>query len=81
LALVRLLTETVYELSWQGIRSRYPHVSALAEALMDDYYIDKEMVLAAVRQQTCFNVIHMNNAFKVDIFIIEDRELNKMAFW
>ncbi|MDH7512883.1 MAG: hypothetical protein QHH14_08055 [Clostridiales bacterium] len=55
------------------------HVPALEEALRDDYYIDKEMVLEAVRQRTCFNVIHMNTAFKVDIFIVKDKELSRMA--
>jgi hypothetical protein len=55
------------------------HVLALEEALRDDFYIDKEMVLEAVRLRTCFNVIHMNTAFKVDIFIVKDRELSRIA--
>jgi len=61
------------------------HVSALEKALRDDFYIDNEMVLEAVRQRTCFNVIHMNTAFKVDVFIVKDRELSRIAlrciFW
>lgn len=58
---------------------KFEHVSALEKALRDDFYIDNEMVLEAVRQRTCFNVIHMNTAFKVDVFIVKDRELSRIA--
>ncbi|MHC4394761.1 MAG: hypothetical protein ACYS1A_03830 [Planctomycetota bacterium] len=39
------------------------------EMLTSEYYISREAMYQALRQQGCFNVIHMSSAFKIDMFI------------
>ena len=55
------------------------HVAAIEEALRDDFYIDKEMILEAIKRRTSFNLIHLETAFKVDVFIVKDRSLSRSA--
>lgn len=55
------------------------HATALEEALQADFYIDKEMILEAVERQTAFNIIHLETAFKVDVFIVKERLLSRSA--
>jgi hypothetical protein len=53
-----------------------------------DFYLDEEMIKRAVRQKSSFNMIHLDTAFKVDIFIakpgfqekeIERRQLKRLG--
>lgn len=55
------------------------HAAAMEEALQADFYIDKEMILEAVERQTAFNIIHLETAFKVDVFIVKERLLSRSA--
>lgn len=59
---------------------RTQHVNSLTEILESDYYIDKEMILDAIKRSSSFNLIHLETMLKVDIFITKDRPYNKMAF-
>src|SRR5690349_19807829 len=34
-----------------------------------DFYVDEELLKRAVRQKSSFNLIHLDTAFKVDVFI------------
>lgn len=56
------------------------HVNPLTEMLKSDYYIDKEMILDAIKRRSSFNLIHLETMLKVDIFIIKDRPYDGVAF-
>jgi len=56
---------------------RVEHAEALARALADAFYVDAEMIRDAVRQQRSFNVIHLETAFKVDIFVRKQRAFDE----
>ncbi len=56
------------------------HVNPLTEMLKADYYIDKEMILDAIKRRSSFNIIHLETMLKVDIFIIKDRPYDGVAF-
>ena len=56
------------------------HVNSLTEMLKSDYYIDKEMILDAIKRHASFNLIHLETMLKVDIFIIKDRPYDGVAF-
>lgn len=56
------------------------HVNSLTEMLKSDYYIDKEMILDAIKRHSSFNLIHLEIMLKVDIFIIKDRPYDGVAF-
>lgn len=38
------------------------------EALSGDYYVDADMIFAALRAGSSFNVIHLATQFKIDLF-------------
>ncbi len=48
---------------------RIAHALPLIEALRERYYISRDRVLEATRKRKSFNVIHLETAFKVDIFV------------
>ncbi len=43
-------------------------VEALAHDLQDDFYADEEMIASAILHGRSFNVIHLQTAFKFDVF-------------
>jgi hypothetical protein len=47
-------------------------INAFVELLKDDFYIDPDMIHEAVKNQGCFNAIHLGTMFKVDVFILKD---------
>lgn len=56
------------------------HVESLTEMLKSNYYIDKEMILDAIKRHSSFSLIHLETMLKVDIFIIKDRPYDGVAF-
>jgi len=56
------------------------HVQSLVEILEPDYYIDKEMILDAIKRLSSFNLIHLETMLKLDIFITKDRPFDRSAF-
>lgn len=56
---------------------RMEHAEPLACALASAFYVDAEMVRDAIRQQRSFNVIHLETAFKVDIFVRKKRAFDE----
>jgi len=56
------------------------HVHSLVETLEPDYYIDKEMILDAIKRHASFNLIHLGTMLKLDIFITKDRPYDRSAF-
>jgi hypothetical protein len=45
------------------------HVQPFVTALQDEFYVDDEMIAESIRQHSCFNLIHRETIFKVDIFV------------
>jgi hypothetical protein len=56
---------------------RLEHVEPLAQALSDSFYIDSEMIRDALRTHSCFNVIHLETMFKVDVFVTKPRAFDR----
>ena len=54
-------------------------IAPLVEDLKETYYISDNMVRDAVKRQSCFNVIHLETMFKVDIFIPKTRNYDRSA--
>jgi len=54
-------------------------VSRLAEALAAEYYVDESAVADAVRCRSSFNAIHLATMFKVDVFVLPEREYERQA--
>ena len=48
---------------------RMEHVQPLVGAVADEFYVDSETVRKAVRRRRSFNLIHLETAFKVDVFV------------
>lgn len=44
-------------------------VERFVQALEDEFYVDEPMILDAIRRHSCFNLIHLETGFKVDIFV------------
>jgi hypothetical protein len=55
-------------------------VSSLIEMLKSDYYIDKEMVINAIKRGSSFNIIHLNTMIKLDIFLQKNTSYSREAF-
>jgi hypothetical protein len=51
---------------------REEHIRGLLAGLGDEYYVDSPAVHDAVASSGSFNVIHLNTAVKVDMFVIGD---------
>jgi len=47
------------------------------ETLKNDFYISEEAMNGALKSRSSFNIIHLNTAFKVDIFIRSENEFQK----
>lgn len=48
---------------------RAPLVPAFLKALGKDWYMEEASVQNAIRNRSCFNLIHLGSAMKVDIFV------------
>lgn len=48
---------------------REEHIEALVSALRDEFYADEEMIAEAIQTRSSFNLIHLDTAFKVDVFV------------
>jgi len=56
------------------------HVSSLVDAMKGDFYVDRGQVEQAIRSKRSFNLIHLQSAFKVDIFPLANRPFDREAF-
>lgn len=41
-------------------------------SLKNDFYLDEQMIIDAIRTHSSFNIIHRKTMFKVDVFILQD---------
>ena len=55
-------------------------VSQLVELLQREFYIDEQMIRAAVQHKSSFNLIHLSTMFKVDVFITKNRRFDQLQF-
>ena len=53
-----------------------PFVSRLDS---EEYYVSQAAVEDAVKRSSCFNVIHLASSFKVDVFILKNRDFDKSS--
>lgn len=49
------------------------HIGPFASALREEFYVDDEMIAAAIGRHSSFNLIHLATMFKVDVFIPRPR--------
>lgn len=54
--------------------------SDVSESLKGEFYVDSEMILNAIQKQSCFNLIHLETLFKVDIFPLKNHPFDRQAF-
>jgi len=59
---------------------RAGHIRPFVLALQDEFYLDEEMIAAAVANRSSFNIIHRESMFKVDVFIPQERVFIKKQF-
>lgn len=45
----------------------------------EEYYLSQPAIEDAINRSSCFNVIHLASSFKVDIFILKDREFDRSS--
>ena len=56
------------------------HVEPFVSALQNEFYIDDEMIAAAIQRHSSFNIIHRETFFKVDVFIPAPRFFMQSQF-
>ena len=59
---------------------RIAQVAEFVHRLQDAYYLDEDAIRDAVRGRASFNVIHLGNMFKVDVFVLKERPFEQAAF-
>jgi len=52
-------------------------IPLLINAFQQEFYIDVDMILDAIRYRTSFNIIHLKTMFKADIFILKPDVLSQ----
>jgi hypothetical protein len=48
---------------------RSEHIEPFVSALQNEFFLDEQVIVDAIRQNSSFNIIHRDSMFKVDIFI------------
>ena len=56
------------------------HISFFVQTLLDEFFIDDQMIVEAIDHQSSFSIIHRESMFKVDIFIPRQRSFDRMRF-
>jgi hypothetical protein len=58
---------------------KIPHIPRLIEALENEFYIDKDMIKDAIHRRSSFNLIHLETAMKIDVFIPKQDNYQRSA--
>jgi hypothetical protein len=58
---------------------RPEHVAPLAEKLRQTCYVSEDAIRDAIRRRTGFNVVHLQTALKIDVFLPQDRAFDREA--
>lgn len=59
---------------------RPEHVRPLIKNLGDAWYADETAIVEAIRERSSFNLIHLDTAMKVDVFIPKLRRFDASEF-
>ena len=59
---------------------RPEHVTVISQLLMEEFYVDADMIMEAIEARSSFNIIHLETMYKVDIFIPKARPFDREAF-
>lgn len=51
----------------------------LISSLQDDFYVSRVAVEDAIRRKSCFNLLHYETNFKIDIFVNRNRPFDQSA--
>lgn len=52
----------------------------LVQSFSPDFYVDRSQIEAAIRRASSFNIIHVESAFKVDLFPLSESAFDQEAF-
>jgi hypothetical protein len=55
------------------------HVQPLIAALGKEFYADEELIREGIQNGSSFNLIHLETALKIDVFIPKSREYDRVA--
>lgn len=58
---------------------RESQVPSFVASFSDDFYVSPSAVEDAVRRKSCFNLIHLPTAYKVDVFVSRGRPFDEEA--
>ncbi|HET55401.1 MAG TPA: hypothetical protein ENN33_09320 [Ignavibacteria bacterium] len=56
------------------------HVERIVQLLDENYYVDSEMIIDAIKHKSTFNVIHHDTSYKIDFFISKTTEYQQSIF-
>lgn len=59
---------------------RREHIPPLVAALQEAFYVSETAALQAVERKSMFNLIHLATSFKVDIYVLGDRDFDREEF-
>ncbi len=62
------------------IQLPFKRVDQFVELFEDDFYIDKDTVKDAIKNQSMFNIIHLETVIKVDFIIRKNQEYRLLEF-
>lgn len=58
---------------------RIEQVAAFVAAFGDEFYVSESAVRQAVERRSCFNLVHLPTAWKVDVFVSRGRPFDEAA--
>jgi hypothetical protein len=58
---------------------RVDQIEPFLAAFGDDFYVSGPAVRQAVERRSCFNLVHLPTAYKVDVFVSRDRPFDRQA--
>jgi hypothetical protein len=56
------------------------HVHLFVQHLENEYYVDEEMILDAIRHRSSFNIIYLDSMLKVDVFLPKARSFDQEEY-
>jgi len=56
------------------------HARRFTRLVEADFYVDEASIRDAIRSRSSFNVIHLDSMFKVDLFVLTEREYDRASF-
>jgi hypothetical protein len=54
-------------------------VASFVARFSDTFYVDRDMIVDAIRRRASFNIIHLRTMYKIDIFTFDHSELLQRA--